>query len=358
MTMNAFDAALDFPAKEMGGAGRVSLVFAGHTVPAAVVPYKIPRKAGFYALVTPERSVEVLWKDAFLVHSADGKPLGGGVALFPSAPSSDDVKPARRKDLLERLSLGERDMVLALAEVRGIGGLRAEDITRFSRLNPARAEAVARGLEEEGKVRIMSFAPLFLVLQDSLDFLRRRLAAYLSQYHKKHPGQRGAPAERIEKRFDVAPAILQLAVRTLVKEGRVSLDGGLAAIVDFRAPLSAADEKTVGEMETMFLKGEFGQATLDEVRKKFHLSPAKLRSLVAVLAERKKIVEGRDGFILHSRWLDDVVTKIRATGRRELTVADFKALTGLSRKYAIPLLELLDEMGVTRRKGAVRDILK
>jgi selenocysteine-specific elongation factor len=358
MTMNAFDASLDFPAKEIGGAGRVSLVFQGQKIPAALAPYKIPRKAGFYALVTPERAVEALWKDAFEVHAGDGKPLGGGVVLFPSAPSPEDVKLARRKDFLERLSLGERDMVLALAEIRGIAGLRAEDITRFSRLNTARAEAVSRGLEEEGKVRILSFAPLWLVLQGSLDFLRRRVAAYLSQYHKKHPGQRGAPAERIEKRFDVAPAILQLAVRTLVKEGRVSLDGGLAAIVDFRPPLSAADEKTVAEMEAMFLKGEFGQATLDEVRKKFHLTPAKLRSLLAVLAERKKIVEGRDGFILHSRWLDDVVTKIRSTGRKELTVADFKALTGLTRKYAIPLLELLDEMGVTRRKGAVRDILK
>jgi hypothetical protein len=39
-------------------------------------------------------------------------------------------------------------------------------------------------------------------------------------------------------------------------------------------------------------------------------------------------------------------------------VADFKAMTGLSRKYSIPLLELLDSLGVTRRKGSVRDILK
>jgi Elongation factor SelB, winged helix len=38
-------------------------------------------------------------------------------------------------------------------------------------------------------------------------------------------------------------------------------------------------------------------------------------------------------------------------------VAEFKALTSLSRKYAIPLLELLDQMGVTRRRGAVREIL-
>jgi hypothetical protein len=40
-----------------------------------------------------------------------------------------------------------------------------------------------------------------------------------------------------------------------------------------------------------------------------------------------------------------------------LTVGEFKDLTGLSRKFAIPLLELLDEMGVTRRRGATREIL-
>ena len=69
------------------------------------------------------------------------------------------------------------------------------------------------------------------------------------------------------------------------------------------------------------------------------------------------IVEGIDGFILHSRWLDEIIRKIRSSGKRELTVADFKGMTGLSRKYSIPLLELLDSMGVTRRKGSVRDIL-
>ncbi|NTU51038.1 MAG: hypothetical protein HGA94_01180, partial [Candidatus Aminicenantes bacterium] len=55
--------------------------------------------------------------------------------------------------------------------------------------------------------------------------------------------------------------------------------------------------------------------------------------------------------------LDELVLKIRGSKKRELTVADFKAMTGLSRKYSIPLLELLDSMGVTRRKGSVRDIL-
>jgi len=358
MKTTSFDAVLDFPARDLGSAGRASVIFQGHSVPAAFVLYKIKKKDAAWSLVTPDRPLEARWMDTFEVRSGDGRPLGRGVVLDPSPPDAGEVKPARKKDLLERLSLGEREMILVLAEIKGIRGLRDEDVVDFSRLDRARVGALARELEEEGRVRILSFSPLVLVLQDSLDFLRRRVAAYLAQYHKKHPGQRGAPFESLEKRFEVAPNILHLAVRSLVKDGKVTLNDGLAGLVDFRPPLSAADEKVLGEMESMFLKGEFGQVSLDEIRRHFRLTPGRLQALLSVLMERKTIVEGRDGFILHSRWLEEVVKKIRASGKRELTVADFKALTGLSRKYAIPLLELLDEMGVTRRKGSVRDILK
>jgi selenocysteine-specific elongation factor len=83
----------------------------------------------------------------------------------------------------------------------------------------------------------------------------------------------------------------------------------------------------------------------------------KLNKLLSLLIERKKIVQGKEGFFLHSRWLDEVIKRIKDSGRTELTVPDFKKMTGLSRKYAIPLLELLDQMGVTRRKGPLREIL-
>jgi selenocysteine-specific elongation factor len=358
MIKHSFDAALDFPAKTLGSPGEGCMILLGVRTGASFAPYKIARKSGSYALVTPVRPAAAKWMDPFDVLTAAGRPAGHGVVLHPAAFEGEDVKPARRKELLERLSSGEREMVLVLAELKGIRGLTEDEVMGFSRLDRARVEALVRGLEEEGKVRILSFAPLFLVYQESLDFLRRRIAAYLLQYHKKHPGRAGAPLEMVEKRFAVAPNILRLALRSLAKEGRVSLEGGLAALVGFKAPLSAADEKTLAEMERMFLKGEFGQVSLDEIRRHFRLTPGKLQSLLSVLMERKTIVEGRDGFILHSRWLEDVVEKIHGSGKRELTVADFKAMTGLTRKFAIPLLELLDEMGVTRRKGAVRDILK
>ncbi len=353
-----FDAVLDVRSEEIEGKERLSVVFDEREIPASVSAYAILGRTGSaFVSIRPERALDVRWKDPFEVREADGRPLGQGIVLYPGAPEPAGVKISRKKTLLERLSLGERDMLLALADEKGLQGLRAEDIEAFCRLDRSRLETLARELEEQGGVRILSFSPLFLVSQKSLDFLRPRIASYLARYHKKHPGQRGAPIDRIENRFNAPRTVVLLAVRSLVKTGGVAMEKDTVWLADFQIPLSADDEEVLAKLEDMLLKGEWGKVSIDDIKETFHLNPGKLQTLLTVLTERKKIVEGRDGFILHSRWIEEIVKKIRESGKKELTVADFKAITGLTRKYAIPLLELLDEMGVTRRKGAVRDIL-
>lgn len=358
MKAPAFDAVLDFPLGKDGPDFRAEAVFLGGTVAARFTEYVIPgRKTAPFVRVLTAGPVEVKWGDPFEVRGAGGGTLGRGTCLFPDSPSTDELRLSKRKGLLQRFALGEKDMILGLAEFGGVKGLRGDDLDRFNRLAKSRVEMLVRALEEEGKVRILAFSPLFLISQDSLDFLRGRILGYLGQYHKKHPGQRGAPFEKIEKRFDAPRPVLVLALRLLAKEGRALDEGGGVRLPDFRIPLTAADEDMLAELEQMVLSGQLGSVTLDDIRARFNLSPGKLQTLLAVLTERKKIVEGPEGFILHSCWLDDIVRKVRSSGKRELTVADFKAMTGLSRKYSIPLLELLDSMGVTRRKGSVRDIL-
>ncbi len=88
---------------------------------------------------------------------------------------------------------------------------------------------------------------------------------------------------------------------------------------DFRIPLNAADEETLAALEAMVLSGELGVVTLDEIRARLSVTPVKLQTLLAVLAERKKIVEGTDGFILHSEGY--VVTNAHVAARAaKLTV--------------------------------------
>ena len=110
-------------------------------------------------------------------------------------------------------------------------------------------------------------------------------------------------------------------------------------------------------MEKMSLKGEFQFISVEELQGRFNLSAKRVQQLLSILVERKKIVQGKEGFILHSLWLDETIKKLKGLEKKELSVSEFKKMTGLSRKYAIPLLELLDQMGITRRKGPAREIL-
>ena len=358
MKAPAFDAVLDFPLGKLGQDVPAEVVFLDGVVAARFTEYPVPgRKGAPFVRALAVGPIDVKWGDPFEVRTSAGGILGRGTCLYPGSPSPDELKLSKRKALLTRLSLGEKDMILALAEEGGLKGLKGEDIAVFCRMPRSRVEALAHLLEEEGQARILEFSPLFLVSQGTLDFLRGRVVSFLTQYHKKNPSQRGAPLEKLEKRFDAPRTVLVLSLRLLAKEGRIIEEAGIVRLPDFRIPLTAADEETVAALERMVLSGELGSVTMDDIRAQFKLTQGKLHMLLAVLAERKKIVEGLDGFILHSSWLDEIVRKIRGSGKRELTVADFKVMTGLSRKYSIPLLELLDSMGITKRKGSVRDIL-
>ena len=248
-------------------------------------------------------------------------------------------------------------MILALAEAKGFQGLREKEILEFAGLEPDDLETAARLLEEEGKARILAFSPLFLLSQESFDFLCGRILEFVGQFHEKHPESRGVAVEKIAKRFELPEIVGQLALKHLLKSGSVQILDDIVALAGFKVPLSTAEEGILAEMEKMCYEGKFSAVTLEDVRRRFYLSPVRLQTLLGLLAEKKRIVQGKDGFYIHAEWLDEIVRRLRVRGKRDLSVADFKEITGLSRKFAIPLLELLDEMGVTKRSGPGRIVL-
>jgi selenocysteine-specific elongation factor len=298
------------------------------------------------------------WSETLAVLDPQNKErMGRGTVLNPGFLEQDTLKKAVDWDFLLALSGGEGDMLDALCRKKGIRGLHERDILEFCELNEEGLLRLGEKLEEEGRVKILAFSPLFLISRPSFDYLGEKVLSYLETFHEKHPAQKGVLLEKIKKRFGVSEKILLLVIRTLEKGGKVRQSGTRLMLPTHQAALSPQEEKILKQLEEMSYRGEFQSLSLGEIRRRFRLSEERLERLLSVLTERKKVIQGPDGLFIHSHWLDEVVAQVRSLGKKELTVADFKALTGLSRKYAIPLLELLDEMKVTRRRGAWREIL-
>ncbi len=357
----SFDAVVDFaPAGKTGKAKRVMVVFGGERAKATLTPLGAETEPpdSSFVHIAADLPRPVMWKDEFEVLSPGGERVGTGAVLRPAAPEPKAREEDRRLALLRRLRGDADEMLLALAEEQGVHGLREEDLAAIARLSARKVEQLVRDLEADGRIRILSFAPLYLVTRSALGYLEERVLDFVGQYHEKNPGERGAPLEKAKKRFALSEPVLRLAVSGLVRRGKLQAEEDVLRLPAFRIPLRPDEEKTLDELERMCYRGEFYSLSLDEVRARFQLTPSRLQALLAVLAERKKVIQGKDGYYIHAQWLDEVIAKVRAHPGRELAVADFKALTGLSRKFAIPLLELLDEMGVTRRVGPSREILR
>jgi selenocysteine-specific elongation factor len=151
--------------------------------------------------------------------------------------------------------------------------------------------------------------------------------------------------------------VLEFILKYLGLAGKINRRGEYIVPSGYKLPVSPEEKKLLAEMEVLLQKGKFRSASREELQNLLGVSPDKLKKLMSLLIERKKIVQGKDGFLVDSEWLDVIIARVMNLDKKELRVADFKKMTGLSRKYAIPLLELLDQMKITRRRGSTREIL-
>ncbi|MBN2408233.1 MAG: SelB C-terminal domain-containing protein [Candidatus Aminicenantes bacterium] len=361
MRTAVFEALLVLDGSETPLPSQVLLLLRDQKESASIRPYgpgPEPKTGQVFMEANVRRPLMLKWRDTFAVLDArKNAQVGRGMVLNPGLAKEEETRKAVDWDFLLSLSGDEGEMLDALCRKNGVRGLHEREIREFCNLSEESLQRLGEKLEEEGKVKILAFSPLFLISRASFDHLSGKVLAYLEKFHQLHPGQKGVLMEKIKRRFGVSEKIFLLVIRTLERAGQVTSTGTRLMMTAHQATLSAQEEKIVEQLEDMCYRGEFQSVSLGEIRSRFHLSPERLERLLSVLAERKKVVQSPDGLFIHSRWLDEVVAQVRSSGRRELTVADFKQLTGLSRKYAIPLLELLDQMKVTRRRGAVREIL-
>jgi len=356
-----FDAAVDFSPLEKEKSLDALLLVHGMKISASFHFYEEVQKGKqglFFVRVHSHILFSLKWKDKFEVKRPGKKRLlGTGHVLNPFSEKISQKKVKKRVSFLKRLQGNEKMMLFALVEEKGLKGLGERDIIDFSSIDRKTLLRLTQELETEGKIRILSFSPLFLLPQESLEFLCQKILAYLAHFHNKHPEQPGAPLERIKKRFDLPQRILSLALKHLMHSDQIKGLEDNVALSDFKVTLTPEEEKVLLELEDLCFKGEFQSYSMKDLQRHFHFSQKKLHRMLSFLIEKKKIVQGKDGLLLHSRWLDEIISRIRKSRKRELSVGDFKEMTGLTRKYAIPMLELLDQMGVTRRKGSLREIL-
>lgn len=320
-----------------------------------------PGASGVVQLRTETSIVGVLG-DRFILRSYSPQAtIGGGLILdpFPSRHRAREIAGARAR--LETLSQGDRARQLAIF-VAGAGGqgLRRADVAARTAWGDEAIEAAAREALAAGAI---VDAEGILLGRKSLDDLKLLVIREVAVHHQREPLLRGLAKEVLRERvFAHAPMeVFRAVLSALEKEDALVAEKEIVRLREHTRELSVADAGLRDRLERIYQDAGLAAPSLNEALEHAGAAGPQGRKILQMLIDSDRLVRVSGEMLFHRAALDELTRRVRDYGARQsdrsIDVAAFKDLAGISRKYAIPLLEYLDRQRVTRREGDRRIVL-
>lgn len=338
--------------------GRVTVLEVGSDIPAG---------GSGLAQVRLEAPVVALHDDRFVLRSySPAETIGGGRVVNPFAGKHRRKEQEQTVQLLRALMEPDRATKLAgFVRASAKHGVRLVDLAAATGwtnevLREASAAAVKQGtVMETGGVYLSS---------ESFAQLSGAVVAELEAHHKREPLARGMLRETLrEKLFAHSlPELFGAVVGRLEAKGEVTAEKDVIRLSRHRVDLTDKDAKLSEQIEKLYGDAGVEAPSLDEVMARAGVAASQrgqARKILQLLLDNGKLIRIQGDMFMHARVVQELKTKLHAYAAqhepdRLIDVAAFKNLAGVSRKYAIPLLEYFDREHVTRRAGDKRLILK
>ena len=135
------------------------------------------------------------------------------------------------------------------------------------------------------------------------------------------------------------------------------MEGDIVRLASHRVSLKSDESEATQKIEALFREAGLAVPSTTEVLSKSSVGPGRARPLLQILLKDRKLIKINEELVFHASAIDALRGILAKRMGTKFSVADFKTWTGVSRKYAIPLLEFLDREHVTRREGDSRIVL-
>jgi len=287
--------------------------------------------------------------------------IGGGVILDNLArrPAKKDVG---RTVFLETLEKSDKQNTLRAMTLRSLFGLTQQEIAARTGWTDKVIQDVAKKEEGAGQLKSVSNQPLLLIGQKSHAELQAKIMLALDAFHKENPLSSATAREDLRAKAGrrVRPEMFRAALEQLAEEQKLTLQGETVKRTGAEVTLLPEEQRARDQIESAFATAGLAVPPLKEVLSQLPVEAKRAEKLLQMLLREKRLFRVSAELIFHANALLEMrqkVTNYKKAKSERISVPAFKELTGISRKYAIPLLEYLDRERVTRRAGDERVIL-
>jgi selenocysteine-specific elongation factor len=208
----------------------------------------------------------------------------------------------------------------------------------------------------EGKV--LRFGDLFFH-SDTMGALQTLVPQALASFHEKNPLVPGMGKETLREQFTLSPEVFAAVLDLLTRQKKIEVSGDVVRLPGRGIVMKDEEAESKKKIEDAFASAGLKVPALYDVLSGLKVDKARAQKIVTLLLRDKVLIKVSDELVFHRSALEELRRQISAQKVKsaKIDVATFKEMTGVSRKYAIPLIEYLDREHVTRRVGDARQIL-
>jgi len=308
-----------------------------------------------------EEEATAAWGQPFVVRAPSAtQTLGGGQVLQPVA------RKVRRRHIetlerIERLWTGDAaERALTVAWFGGFQGFTVADLVRGANIPPDQAPTLIEQLKSErqlAEVRV-SAARQILLHADMLKELDERLVQTLARMHEQFPLMATHDRQKVQSHLDYIgdDALVHAAADRLFQQKKLVGDARRIALADFKPKLSGNQRKLKDKIIAAYQEAKFQPPEPASFASQAGGNATNLRDLFDVCVAEGYLVPVATDLYLHADAEAEMRRSLREflAGEQGRTVAELRDLLGTTRKYAVPICEYLDRVGLTRREGDLR----
>ncbi len=323
---------------------------------------ELPPGGRAFANLKLQDEILVLPGDRFIVRQfSPVVTIGGGAVLDPLA-RRPMLRDTGRVAFLESLEKGNHEEILTAMTERALLGLGIEEIVARTGWAEREIHEASEKLSGTGLVKSVSAEPLVLVSGELFEETRTRIMEKVETFQKKNSLLPGISREDLRASLGkrVRTETFRAALEELVSQKKLDAYGELVKKAGSEIALQPEEARAKEQIEAAFASASLTVPSVKEVLAKLPVEARRAEKLLQILLREKSLVRVSPELIFHRQALAQLKEQLgaykNAKGDR-ISVPTFKELTGITRKYAIPLLEYLDRERVTRRAGDERVIL-
>jgi selenocysteine-specific elongation factor len=314
-----------------------------------------------YVQIRLTEPVVALPTDRFVIRSLSPvNTIGGGEILNAHPKKHKRFTEAVIEDF-ETLILGSlRDRAAVFLKDTGYAGITAEGLKRRMGSTVSEATKLLTELAGEGIAAVIDKEKERFLDEEAYSRLKEITIGLMGSYHEKKPTQKGIPKEELANKmpWGVDAKLFSKLLADLSKEGKVSISGDRVADAGHAVSFSKEEEELLKKAGVLISQGKLSPPSTQELSERLSAPEDEIKKLLEVKARDGELVRVKENLYFTPDAIEALEGKLIGylTETGEISTQAMKDLTGVSRKYTIPLLEYFDRKKVTIRIGDVRKL--